>query len=168
MAPREGAHIRRMGRDGTGRMGGYDGKPPPGTTTLLIVDCEAKPPVTTVSVAWGQRHWLSGLDSSTLWVREGPSVPLLASSVKCDLAIHHNRHEPVIFCVLELHNLMTAPRQSPPATGLLRVLLDRLIFVPSDCERCSSQVPPTRMADTYRLAIHTHRRSRHQLRGNRL
>src|SRR5260370_4390741 len=29
---------------------------------------------------------------------------------------------------------MTTPRQLPPSARLLRVLLDRLVFVPSDCE----------------------------------
>jgi hypothetical protein len=90
-----------------------------------------------------------------------------ASTVKRNLTIHHNRHEPVIFYILELHDLMATPRQMPPSARLLRVLFDRLIFVPSDCERCSSQVLPTRRADRYRLTIHAHRRTRHQLRGNR-
>ena len=64
----------------------------------------------------------------------GSSPPLLASTVKRNLAIHHNRHEPVTFCVLELHDLMTTPRQLPPSARLLRILFDRLVFVPSDCE----------------------------------
>ena len=76
---------------------------------------------------------------------------LLYSTVKRNFAVHHNCHEIVIFCVLGLHNLMTTPRQLSPPAWLLRVLFNRLIFVPSDCERCGPQVLAVRVADRYRL-----------------
>ncbi len=52
----------------------------------------------------------------------GSSGTLLAGTVKRNFTIHRNRHELVIFCVLELHDLMTTPRQLPPSAWLLRVL----------------------------------------------
>src|SRR5271157_2722882 len=78
----------------------------------------------------------------------GSSGPLLASTVKRNFAIHHNRHEPVIFCVLELHDLTTAASQLSPSARFLRILLNGLVFVSFDCERRSSQVLPTRSADS--------------------
>jgi hypothetical protein len=168
MAAGKGAHIRRMGRDGSGKDGQVRREPASGTTTRLTGDSEARRHVGTNSVAWRQRHWLSGLDSNTLWTHEGPSVPLLAGSVIRGLAIDNNRYKFVTLHIFELHNLMTAPRQLPPAARLVRALFDRLIIVPSDGERCGSQVLPTRRADRYRHTIHTDRRTRLQLRGNRL
>ncbi len=101
-------------------------------------------------------------------MREGPSVPLFARSVIRDLAIDNSRYKFVMFRIFELHNLMTAPRQLPPAARLVRVLFDRLIVVPSDSERHGSQVLPTRRSDEYGLTIHTHSGARHQLGSNRL
>src|SRR5271157_6658018 len=95
----------------------------PEMTTQLLADSEAEPPVTTVSVAWRLRHWLSGLDSIRSGCVMGPSRPLLASTVKRNFAIHHNRHEPITFCVLELHDLTTAASQLSPSARFLRILL---------------------------------------------
>ena len=64
-----------------------------------------------------------------------PSRPLFAGAVKRNLAINDNCHELIALDVLELHHLMTAPRQLPPAAGLLGILLDRPVFVVSDSER---------------------------------
>src|SRR5271165_2931974 len=62
------------------------------------------------------------------------SGPLLASTVECDLAINNDRHEPVAFCVLELHDLMTAASQLSPSARFLRILLDCLVLVAVDTE----------------------------------
>ena len=98
----------------------------------------------------------------------GSSTPLLASTVKRNLAIHYNRDEPVIFCVLELHDLMTATCQLSPSAGLLWILLDRLIFATSDRKGYGSQALPTRRANRCRLTVDSYGRTLHQLRGNRL
>src|SRR5664280_1481703 len=71
-------------------------------------------------------------DSDKCWVRA--SGPFLASTVERDLAIDNDRHEPVAFCVLELHNLMTATSQLSPSARFLRILLDGFIFVALNTE----------------------------------
>src|SRR5664279_596330 len=71
-------------------------------------------------------------DSDKCWVRA--SGPFLASTVECDLAINNDCHEPVAFCVLELHDLTATPRQLPPSAGLLRVLFDCLVLLAVDTE----------------------------------
>jgi hypothetical protein len=173
-----------MGRDGTGRMGGYDGKRP-GMTTQLIVDTEDEPggPCCGVTIIMAAKtvdsyrflhgiekrmlkRWVSlpretqipwtPLASDTVHFESGVfSRPLLASTVRRYFAIHHDRHEPAIFYVL-VHDPMTASSQLPPAARLLRILFDRLVFVTSDGERCGSQVLPTGAAYRCRLPLHTY------------
>jgi hypothetical protein len=58
----------------------------------------------------------------------------LDSAVKRNLAIDDNRHELIALYIFELHHLMTAPRQLPPAAGLLGILLDGPVFVTLNAE----------------------------------
>jgi pimeloyl-ACP methyl ester carboxylesterase len=55
---------------------------------------------------------------SAYW--SSPSRQFLATTVKRNLAIDHNRHELVALGVLELHDLMTAAGQLSPSTRLFR------------------------------------------------
>jgi len=60
-------------------------------------------------------------------------VPLVRA-VERNLAIDNNGYELIALYIFELHHLMTAPRQLPPAVRLLAILLDRLVFVTFDAE----------------------------------
>ena len=98
----------------------------------------------------------------------GLSSPLFASTVKRNFAIHHNRHEPVIFCVLELHDLTTAARQLPPSARFLRVLFDGLVLVTIDTECGGFQMLSACASDGRGFTAHVHGRTHHQLRGDQL
>src|SRR5271157_229471 len=94
-------------------------------------------------------------DSDKCWGRV--SGPLLASTVECDLAINNDRHEPVAFCVLELHDLTTAASQLSPSARFLRILLDGFVFVALNTECGGFQMLSTcaaRSMDTF-LALYT-------------
>ena len=96
-----------------------------------------------------------------------PLVPLLASAVERDLAINNDRREPVAFCVLELHDLMTAASQLSPSARLLRILLNGFVLVPLNTEFGGFQMLPTCTADGCGYPAHANRSAGHQLRGDR-
>src|SRR5271165_5965649 len=75
------------------------------------------------------------------------SGPFLASAVERDLAINNDRHEPVAFCILELHDLMTAASQLSPSARLIRILLDGFVFLAFDTECGDLQMLSTCAAD---------------------
>src|SRR5271166_4502391 len=96
------------------------------------------------------------------------SILPLASAVERDLAIDNDRHEPVAFCVLELHDLMTATSQLSPAAGLLWVLFDCLVFVARNTECGGFQMLSTCAADGCGYPAYANRSTGHQLCGDRL
>src|SRR5208283_4063706 len=94
--------------------------------------------------------------------------PFLASAVERDLAINNDRHEPVAFCILELHDLMTAASQLPPSARFLRVLLDGFVLVTLNTECGGFQMLSTRAADGCGFVAYAYGRINHHLRGDRL
>src|SRR5271165_2386286 len=138
----------------------WPGKPPFPLSALdpLIADASV-----TSSSSRNDRR-VTGSDKC--WVRA--SGPFLASTVESDFAIDNDRHEPVAFCVLELHDLMTAASQLSPSARFLRILLDGFIFVTLNTECGGFQMLSTCAADGYGFSAHVHGRTRHQLRGDRL
>jgi hypothetical protein len=93
---------------------------------------------------------------------------MLASTVERDLAIDNNRHESITFCVLELHDLMTAASQLSPSARFLRILLDGFIFVALNTECGGFQMLSTCSADGCGSPAYANRSTGHQLRGDRL
>src|SRR5664280_2366195 len=79
-----------------------------------------------------------------------------------------NRHESITFCVLELHDLMTAASQLSPSARFLRILLDGFIFVALNTECGGFQMLSTCAADGCGYPAHANRSTGHQLRGDRL
>jgi hypothetical protein len=79
----------------------------------------------------------------------GVAEPFLDSTVECNLAIYHNRHESVALCVPELHDLITAVSQLSPSSGLRRILLDGFVLVTLNTECGVIQMLSTCAADEY-------------------
>src|ERR1035438_317156 len=105
-------------------------------------------------------------DSGRCWGRA--SGPFLASAVERDLAINNDRHEPVAFCILELHDLTATPRQLSPSARFLRILLDGFIFVALNTECGGFQMLSTCSMDGCGYPAYVNRSTGHQLRGDRL
>ncbi len=93
----------------------------------------------------------------------------MLSAVECDLAINNDRYEPVAFCVLELHDLMTAASQLSPSARFLRILLDGLVLVILNTECDGFQMLSTCAADGRGYArLANPEYLAHQFRGDRL
>src|SRR5580704_3134913 len=89
--------------------------------------------------------------------RDAPtSLPALlrGRAINPHLTIHRNGNKFIRLHVLELHHLMPFPCQLSPSAGLLRVLLNRLIFPTVHLEHHRPEATGTRPANRNSLALH--------------